>query len=57
MDRAGPRPIIFEKYRPGRAGLRPITSKYDMPGRAAAHDMWALYGLLRPAYDAAHVFS
>ena len=31
--------------------------KYDGPGRAVAHEMWALYGPLHPAHDAAHVFS
>ena len=33
-----------------------ILSKFDEPGRAAAHEMWALYGPLRPAHEAAHVF-
>ena len=40
----------------GRVGPRPILSKFDGPGRAAAHEMWALYGPLRLAHEAAHVF-
>ena len=38
----------------GQAGWRPIIAKFDGPGRAAAHEMWALYGPLRPAHEVAH---
>ena len=41
---------------PGRAGPRPIVQIFDGPG-LAAHEMWALYGPLRPAHEAAYVFS
>jgi len=30
--------------------------KWDGMGRAAAHEMWSLYGPLRPALEADHVF-
>ena len=66
LGRAAARPVIFwwagsgrgppsEKWM-GRAGPRLTKLKFDGPGRAAAHEMWTLYGPLRPAHEAAHVF-
>ena len=34
-----------------------MLPKLDRPFRAADHEMWVLYGPLRPAHEAAHVFS
>ena len=68
MGWAGPRPIVrnFDQAGPnrgpssghlmGRAGPQTILSKFDGPGRAAAREIWPLYGPLRPAHQAAHVF-
>ena len=68
MGRAGPRPSPsnfwllgrgpssenFKIDEPGRP--RPIISKFDGPGRAAAHEMWAPYGPLNTAHEAAYAF-
>ena len=40
----------------GWVGAPPILGNFDGPGRAAAHEMWALYGPLRPAHEAAYMF-
>ena len=53
MGRAGPRPIIEDIV---WVAPRLIMSKIDGPGRATAREIWALFGPLRPADDAAHVF-
>ena len=41
----------------GRAEPGRETRKCDGPGRAAPHEMWAIHMPLRPAHEAAPVFS
>ena len=42
---------VIRRAGPGRARLL----KIDGPGGAPAHEMWAPYGTLCPAHEAAHV--